>query len=77
MNFYCKELCSLLGPVYTECQRQYCEVASDITVIKLLKFLTNQRSRSKNGLQPQLITYDASVDADAPNQPLMLSVNGT
>ena len=30
----------------------------------------------QNGLQPQLIRYDASVQADAPNQSLTLSVNG-
>ena len=29
-------------------------------------------SLSKNGLQPQLIRYDAKVDADPPNQSLML-----
>ena len=33
-------------------------------------------SHSKKGLQPQLIRYDVSVDADALNQSLMLSVNG-
>ena len=36
----------------------------------------NQVSRSKNGLQPQLIRNDASVDADAPNQSVTLSVGG-
>ena len=30
---------------------------------------------SKNGLQPELIRHDATVDADAQNQSLMLSVN--
>ena len=33
-------------------------------------------SHFKNGLQPQLIRRDASVDADVLNQSLMLSVNG-
>ena len=35
---------------------------------------------SRNGLQPQLIgsiRYDASVDADASDQLLMLSVSGS
>ena len=33
-------------------------------------------SHSKNGLQPQLIRYNASIDADGPNQASMaLSVN--
>ena len=33
-------------------------------------------SHSKNGLQPQLILYYASVDTEAPNQSLTLFVNG-
>ena len=65
----------LLEPVYTEYQRQYCDVASDIAVIKLLKFVTNQTSYPEDGLQPRLITYDASIDTEAPNQSLILSVN--
>ena len=40
-------------------------------------FLIKQVSRSKNGLQPQLIRYDASVDAGAPTKALTLSVIGT
>ena len=39
------------GPVYTEHQHQYCDVASDITLIKLLRFLNKSKmSRFKNGL---------------------------
>ena len=33
-------------------------------------------SHSKNRLQPQLIKYDASTDADALNQSLKLGVTG-
>ena len=33
-------------------------------------------SRSKNGLQPQLIWYDASIDAHTRNHSWTLSVNG-
>ena len=66
-EFCCKDLCSLLGPVYTECQHQYCDVASDIALIKLLRFLTNQTSYSKNWLQPRLTTHDAGIDTEAPN----------
>ena len=33
-------------------------------------------SHSKSGLQPQLINYDGSIDTEAPNQSLTLSVNG-
>ena len=33
-------------------------------------------SHSNNGLQPQFIRYDASDDADTPNQSLALSANG-
>ena len=40
-------------------------------------FLIKQVSRSKNGLQPQLIRYDASVDAGAPTKTLTLSLIGT
>ena len=43
--------------------------------LNYLDFLINQVSCSKNGLQPELITYDASVDAEVPNQSLMLSIN--
>ena len=35
----------------------------------------NQASRSKNGMQAQLITYDAIVDDDTSNQSLMFYVN--
>ena len=38
--------------------------------LNCLDFLTNQVSFSKNGLQPQLIRYDTSSDAEAPNQSL-------
>ena len=41
-----------------------------------LYFLVNRGSHSKNGLQPQLIRYDTSVDTDAPNQSLPLAVDG-
>ena len=63
------------GPVYIERQGQCCNVSSDIALIKLLRFLVNQASRSKNGLQAHLITYDARVDDDTSNQSLMLYVN--
>ena len=43
--------------------------------LKYLDFLMNQTSHSKYGLQPQLIRYDTSIDADAPNKSLTLSVN--
>ena len=36
----------------------------------------NQVRHSKNGLQPQLIRYVSSGGTNAPNQSLMLSVNG-
>ena len=42
-----------------------------------LDSLINQVSHSKNELQPQLIRYDASVDAKASNQSLTFSVNGS
>ena len=42
-----------------------------------LDFLINQGSLSKNGLKPQLIRYDINIDADAQNQSLPLSVNGS
>ena len=51
------------GLIYTERHRQCCDVASDIF------------SHQIDGLQPHLIRYDASVDADTPNQLLTLSVN--
>ena len=57
---------SVNRPFSTDCQRQCC----DIGIIKLLRFLINQASHSKNDLQPQLIRYYASVDADVPNQSL-------
>ena len=45
--------------------------------VNCLDFLINEASYSKNGLQHQLIRYDASIDGDAPNQSLTLSVDGT
>ena len=45
--------------------------------LNCLDFFMNQANHSQNGLQPQLIRYDASVDADAPNQSWTLSVNET
>ena len=59
-----------------ECHRQYCDVTSDIALIKSLRFLINQESHSKNGLQPKLVRYDARFDTDAQNQSLTLIVNG-
>ena len=56
-----------LGPTYTEHQRQCCNIASNIA-LNCLDFLINHKSHSKNGLQPKLIRYDASVDTEAPNQ---------
>ena len=35
--------------------------------LNCLHFLINQVSHSKNGSQPELIRYDASVDANTPN----------
>ena len=66
----------IYGPVYTERQCQCCNVSSDIALIKLLDILMNEVSCSKNGLRPQLIRYNASVDTDAPNQSFLLNVNG-
>ena len=66
----------VLGSVHTEYQCQYCNVASDITLIKLLKFLNKPIQLLQNGLQPQLIRYDVSIDADASNQSLTLGING-
>ena len=43
--------------------------------LNCLDYLINQGNHSQNGLQPQLLIYDASVDADAPNQSLTISVN--
>ena len=40
------------GPVYAKYQRQSCDVSSDITLIEFLRFLINQMSYSKFGLQP-------------------------
>ena len=37
---------------------QYCDVASDVNMIKLLRF--PNFSHFKNGLHPQLIRYDTS-----------------
>ena len=45
-------------------------------MIKLLQFLNEANESLKNGLQPQLIGHNASVNAKAPNQLLMVSVNG-
>ena len=40
------------------------------------RFLSSSRpNHSKNGLQPQLIRYDASVEADTPNRSLAIGVN--
>ena len=45
-------------------------------VIQLLRLLNKPKnSYSKNGLQPQWIQHNASVDADAPNQSLTPIVN--
>ena len=57
----------------SECQ--CCDVASDIDLVKLLKFLIIEVSDPKNGLRRQSIRYDTSIDTDAPNQSLTLSVN--
>ena len=60
------------GPIYTERQCQCCDVT--VTLIELLRFLNKQASRSKNGLQPELVRYDTTVNVDARNQSLTLSV---
>ena len=36
-------------------------------ILNCLDFLINQTSHFKNGLQPQLIGFDASVDYDTSN----------
>ena len=59
----------LQRPVYTERHQCY-DVASDIALIELPKFL-NKPSE----LQPQLTRYDASVDADPPIQSLTFTDN--
>ena len=51
-------------------------VASDIALIKLLRFLNKPSESLQCWLQPQLIRYDTTIDADAPNHSLALSVNG-
>ena len=61
----------------TICDKCRCDVASDVLLIKLLRFLNKpSESLQKNGLQVQLIRYDTSVDTDASNQSLTFSVNG-
>ena len=56
-------------------QDQCCDVTSDITLIKLLRFLNKSKGGTpKMGHNPK-IRYNASVDADAPNQSLTISVN--
>ena len=64
-----------LGPIHTEHQYQRRDVASNIALIKLLRFLNIPSKSLQNGLQPQLIIYDASTDTDATNQSLVYSVN--
>ena len=55
----------------------YAAISIAITVwLNCLDFLIFQASRSKNGMQLQLIRYYAIVDLDAPNESLMVSVNG-
>ena len=65
---------ALLGPVLTE--NECYDVANDTALVKLIGFLKSQESHSKNGLQPQLMRYDASIDADGPNQSMTLSLDG-
>ena len=65
-----------LGPVYTERQRQCCYVTSNITLIKLLRFLSKPSDSLQKWVATQLIIYDASVDANAPNQSLAFCANG-
>ena len=71
----CMSMQNPVRHVYTECQRQCRDVAGDIARIKWFRLLPNQASCSKNGVQPQLIRCDTSIDADSPNQSLTLSVN--
>ena len=51
-----------------------CVVTGNIALIKLLRFIINLVIHSENGLQTQLIRYDESIDAKAPNQSWTLSV---
>ena len=43
------------------------DVTSDMALIKMFCFHNKQRELLQNWLQPQLIRYDASVYADAPD----------
>ena len=63
----------MLWLVYTEHQCQFCNVASDITLIKLLRFL-NKSGESLQQWVATPIDQMCCVDADAPNQSLMLNV---
>ena len=65
------EVWYLLGPICTKRKRQCCNVASQVTLIKIVRGESLQK-----GLLPQLIKCDASVDADAPNQSMTLDSNG-
>ena len=63
------------GPVYTECKRQGCDVARDITQIKFLRFINKPSELLwKWVVTPIDQIYAASIDIDAPNQSLTFSV---
>ena len=63
--------------VNTERQPQCCHVASNITLIKLLRFFSKPSKLLQKwvAFQLQLVIYGASIDADAPNQSLTFNVN--
>ena len=64
-----------LGPIHTEHQCQCRDVASNIALIKLLRFLNIPSKSLQSGLQRQLIICDARIETHATNQSLMPSVN--
>ena len=64
------------GSAYTQHQCQCCDVAGNMALIKLLRFLNKPNESLKNVFQPEMIRFDASVVANTPNQSLTLSVIG-
>ena len=64
------------GPFTLSVSRTDAMVLAISLWLNCLNFLINQRSHSKNELQLQLIRYDASINVDALNQSLVLSLNG-
>ena len=48
------------------------DIASNIALIKLLKFLNKPRKSLQKWVATPIIRYDASIDTDATNQLVML-----